>query len=59
MCTFVYFLIACLVASVPALIAIQVFLATSVRDSLSARIGRHGADRTFVGLLADRYARLT
>lgn len=53
-----FFLIACLVASVPALIAIQVFLATNVADSLSAGTGRDAADRTFVGLSADRYARL-
>lgn len=53
----VFFLIACLVASVPALIAIQVFLATTVADSLSADLGRDSANRTFVGLSADRYAR--
>jgi hypothetical protein len=49
------FLIACLVASVPALIAIQVFLATTVAESLAEGTGREG---TFVGLSADRYARL-
>jgi hypothetical protein len=54
----VFFLIACLIAAIPALIAIQVFLATNVADSLSAGTGRDGAERTFVGLSADRYARL-